>query len=186
MPIPPNTGLLLIDIQKGFEETEYWGKNRNNPEAEKKAAMLLNLWREEGQPIIHTRHDSSTQNSPLARGKEGNEFMDIVKPLESETVFGKSANSAFIGTELENHLRQAGIETLIIAGLTTDHCVSTTVRMAGNLGFRVYLIEDACATWDKTGPDGKNYSAQELHDVNLASLNKEFCRVITSRDILNF
>jgi nicotinamidase-related amidase len=99
-------------------------------------------------------------------------------------VIKKSVNSAFIGTGLEKRLRRRGIRTVVVTGLTTDHCVATTARMAGNLGFDTYVVSDATATFDREGADGKRYSAEEVHAVNLASLNQEFAKVVTTNALL--
>ena len=93
-------------------------------------------------------------------------------------------NSAFIGTDLEQRLKDAGIEQVVIMGLTTNHCVSTTTRMSGNLGFETYLVGDATATHERTGYNGKHYTAQELHDMELSSLHNEFATVVTTDEIL--
>jgi len=177
------TALLLIDVQKGFDEP-VWGE-RNNPNAEKYMARLLGAWRKNSLPVIHVQHCSTSENSPLRAGNPGNEFQDIAAPIDGETVFTKSVNSAFIGTELEQYLKNKGISTLVAAGLTTDHCVSTTTRMAGNLGFEVTLVSDATACFDRTGPDGRHYPAEAIHNIHLASLNGEFCTVKTTDEVLN-
>jgi nicotinamidase-related amidase len=174
--------LLLIDVQKGFHDA-VWGR-RNNPNAENNMAELLAAWRAAKRPVVHVRHNSTSASSPLRPGQSGNEFMDAVAPLSGEAQFGKTVNSAFIGTELESYLRDNGIESLVIAGLTTDHCVSTTTRMAGNLGFAVTLVADATATFDRDTADGRHYSAAEIHDIHLASLDGEFCTVKTTADVL--
>ena len=172
--------LILVDIQKGFEIEDYFGGNRNNPEAEENAKALLTLWREHKLPIFHVKHNSIFSDSPLRQGQPGNEFHEKVKPLAGEPVIGKSVNSAFIGTDLEDWLDRLKITKLVIAGLTTDHCISTTTRMAGNFGFDTFLVSDATATFNKKGIDGEDYSAELIHATALASLNNEFATIVTT------
>lgn len=176
--------LLLIDIQKGFEDTEYWGENRNNPDAELNASKLLSLWRKMGMPVYIIKHCSVNPGSPLAKGKPGNELADMIRPLEGELVIEKNVNSAFIGTDLYDILKKNNIEKVVIAGFTTNHCISTTARMSGNLGFKTFVVADACVSFDTTGYDGKKYSAEVIHDISLASLNREFAVIMSSEEIL--
>lgn len=176
--------LILIDFQKAFENIEYWGGGRNNPNAENVAAQLLKIWRKNNLAIFHTQHCSSNPNSPLAEGKPGNEFMEIVKPIEGETIIKKNVNSGFIGTNLKEIIDNIGITNLVFAGLTTDHCVSTTVRMAGNYGYKTWLINDATATFDKISISGEKFSAQLIHDTAMASINDEFAEVVNFIDAL--
>jgi nicotinamidase-related amidase len=174
--------LLLIDIQQGFDDP-FWGQ-RNNPDAEKNVEKLLTTWRTTKRAVIHVKHDSIEAVSPLRPDHPGNAFKPEGLPLADEHIFSKNVNSAFIGTDLEAYLREQGLDTLVIAGLTTDHCVSTSTRMAGNLGFKVYLVHDACATFDKKTFDGQIIPAKEVHRVNLASLHEEFCKVVSTKDAL--
>lgn len=178
------TALLLIDIQKGFENTAYWGGNRNNPDAEFKASKLLAHWRKMGMPVYIIKHCSVNPGSPLVKGKPGNELADLIRPLESELVIEKNVNSAFIGTDLYDILKKNNIEKVVIAGFTTNHCISTTARMSGNLGFETYVVSDACVSFDTAGHDGKKYSAEVIHDISLASLNREFAEIMTTDEIL--
>lgn len=175
-----NPALILIDIQKGFLDTAYWGGDRNNTQAEQKASELLEIWRSKNLPIFHIQHCSSNPNSILNETNSGNEFQDIVKPLEGETVIKKNVNSAFIGTNLKELIDDKKITNLVIVGLTTDHCVSTTTRMAGNFGYTTYLISDATATFSKKGINGEDFPAELIHQTALASLNDEFAQVVTS------
>jgi nicotinamidase-related amidase len=175
--------LLLIDIQKGFDDIAYWGGQRNNPNAENNAAELLKLWRKNNLPIFHIQHCSSIPTSLLHETHEGNAFQDIVKPMGLEPIIRKNVNSAFIGTTLKEQLDKAKISKLVIVGLTTDHCVSTTTRMAGNLGYEAFLVSDATATFNKKGIDGQNFSAELIHETALASLNDEFASVVTTEFI---
>ena len=172
--------LILIDIQKGFEDIKYWGGQRNNPDAEIRASELLKIWRDKGLPIFHVQHCSSNPVSPLHETNTGNQFNDLVTPVDSEPIIKKNVNSAFIGTDLQAQLDDANITSLIIVGLTTDHCISTTTRMAGNLGYEVLLVADATATFNKRGVDGQNYPAELIHETALASLNEEFAKVVTA------
>lgn len=172
--------LLVIDVQKGFEDPS-WGR-RNNPSAEENISALLAAWREAGLPIFHVRHLSTESGSPL--GGASGAFKDAVRPLAHEPVIEKHVNSAFIGTDLETRLREKALDTLVITGLTTDHCVSTTTRMAANLGFSAYIVSDATATFDRTGPDGKLHTAEHVHEMALVHLHEEFAEVVTTQNIL--
>ena len=177
--------LILIDIQKGFEDIAYWGGHRNNPDAEINAAKLLSFWREHQLPVFHVKHCSTNPNSRLAEGNIGNEFMDVVKPNLSEPIIKKNVNSAFIGTNLNEQLDRAGIKKVVLIGLTTDHCVSTTTRMAGNYGYDTFLVSDATTTFDKTGVDGQKYSAELIHETALASLHNEFATIVNTEELIN-
>jgi len=177
-----NTALVIIDVQKGFDEPK-WGV-RNNLFAEENIAKLLKAWRQAKRPIFHIKNDSTEPNSPLRPDLPGNEIKDIVKPKENEPLIIKYVNSAFIGTDLEKKLRENGIKTLVMVGLTTDHCVSTTARMASNLGFTVYVISDATATFDRKGFDEKHYSAEEMHKLALVSLQNEFATIVDTKSLI--
>ena len=177
--------LLLIDIQKGFLQEEDWGGKRNNKDAEMICTKLLNYWREYALPIIHIQHASTNPQSPLHPSQKGFEFQDSVKPLADEMVIRKNVNSAFIGTDLKDVLDERNVSTLVIIGLTTDHCVSTTTRMAGNFGYEVFLVSDATATFDKKGQEGNVFAADLIHETALASLNDEFASVIKSVELLS-
>jgi nicotinamidase-related amidase len=172
--------LILIDIQKGFDNIEYWGGQRNNLDAENNAGELLELWRKHQLPIFHIQHCSSSPTSLLSETNEGNEFKEMVKPIDSEPIIKKNVNSAFIGTDLKDRLDKDNITKLVIVGLTTDHCVSTTTRMAGNYGFDTFIVSDATATFCKKGLSGQNFSAELIHETALASLNGEFATAVTT------
>jgi len=181
--LPEDVALLVIDVQKGFEDPK-WGK-RNNPQAESNIARLLEAWRHSGRPVIHVQHCSKEPHSPFRSDSPGNAIKEIAKPVQGELIIQKSVNSAFIGTDLESHLKKQRITGLVIVGLTTDHCVSTTARMAGNLGFTTFVVSDATATFDRFGPTGKKYEAADVHEVNLASLNQEFVTVVDTESMIN-
>ena len=182
MTITGNTALLIVDVQHGFDEP-YWGV-RNNSDAEVNIANLLKAWRRTKRPVIHAQHMSVMSNSPLRPNQPGNAFKPEAMPIPGERIFQKKVNSAFIGTELEAYLHQNNISELVIVGITTDHCVSTTTRMAANLGFKAIVVADATATFDRIGPDGEHCSAEQIHRFALASLHGEFATICRSRDLL--
>ncbi|MCL4143893.1 UNVERIFIED_CONTAM: hypothetical protein GTU68_065060 [Idotea baltica] len=176
------SALLLIDVQQGFDN-EKWG-SRNNLDAEENIARLLAHWRAAKAPVIHVQHSSTSVDSPLNPKTKGFAFKEIAQPSDSEPVFVKTVNSAFIGTNLEAYLHDNNLKSLVIVGLTTNHCVSTTTRMAANFGFEVSIVSDATATFDRVGPNGETYSAQLLHDVSLVSLHGEFAKVVSTKSVL--
>jgi nicotinamidase-related amidase len=180
--LPRKAALVIIDVQRGFDDPRMG--RRNNPQAEQNIRKLLNCWRATNRPIFHVKHMSRNPRSVFRKGKPGNAIKKEVWPRGSEPVIKKSVNSAFIGTDLEERLRRKGIWTVVITGLTTDHCVSTSARMAGNLGFRTIVVADGTATFDRTGYDGKKYTARQMHEAELASLNGEFAEVLDTRSIL--
>jgi len=174
--------LLIVDVQEAFDEP-YWGR-RNNREAEANIARLLEAWRRRGRPIVHVRHLNLTPGSSFHPDAPGSKIKELVRPRESELVVEKTVNSAFIGTALEEHLRRNGIGTVVVTGLTTNHCVETTARMAGNLGFDTFLVSDATATFDRVGPDGVLHTAEDIGAMTLSNLNGEFATIVTTDDLL--
>lgn len=180
-----NPALILIDIQQGFDDIAYWGGERNNPDAEVNARKLLDYWRANQLPLFHIQHCSINPDSLLNEHNPGNAHKEIVKPLPGEPVIRKSVNSSFIGTDLQQRLDAAGIDTVVIAGLTTEHCVSTTARMAGNFGYHTFVVADATAAFSKTGIKGEHYDAETIHLTALAQINNEFATVLNTNEVLN-
>ena len=183
--IKKNPALLLVDIQKAFLEKDYPGLIRNNEHAEFICGKILKKWRTLDLPIIHVRHSSTNPESKLYKSRPGFEFNDYVTPLETEMVLTKEVNSAFIGTNLENILIKSHIDTLVIVGMTTNHCISTTVRMSGNLGFDTYLISDSTACYNTKGINGEIIDCNTIYNSALASLQEEFATVIDSKELFD-
>ena len=183
--IKKNSALLLVDIQKAFLEKDYPGLIRNNEHAEFICGKILKKWRTLDLPIIHVRHSSTNPESKLHKSRPGFEFNDYVTPLETEMVLTKEVNSAFIGTNLENILIKSHIDTLVIVGMTTNHCISTTVRMSGNLGFDTYLISDSTACYNTKGLNGEIIACNTIYNSALASLQEEFATVIDSKELFD-
>lgn len=182
MFVPDDTVLLPIDVQRGFD-APIWGV-RNNPQMETNGLRLLDAWRRAGRPIVHVRHDSLHERSPLHPSSPGNAFKPGYGPREGEALVAKSVNSAFIGTDLELRLRRLGAQHVAIFGLVTDQCVSTTARMAANLGYGGFVVGDASAAYGITGPDGVEIAAEAIHRAHLATLHHEFLPVHDTEAVL--
>lgn len=180
--LPKDAVLLVIDVQQAFDQPG-WGQ-RNNPDAEKNIATLLERWRRDDRPVIHVHHRNPAPGSRFNPGTQGVQVKPEAEPKGGEPVLFKRVNSAFIGTDLESRLHAMGTTTLVLVGLTTDHCVSTTTRMAGNLDFSAVIVSDATATYERDGHDGRHYTADVMHETALASLNGEFATVATTAEVL--
>ncbi|MGZ3768595.1 MAG: cysteine hydrolase family protein [Bdellovibrio sp.] len=176
-----NSALILIDVQKGFHDP-FWGK-RNNSTAEENIQLLLQLYRNTGVRVIHIQHISTNPNSPLRPDQVGVEFMESVAPRCKEKVFQKSAHSAFIGTNLEEYLKEQKIEFLTMVGFTSDHCVSTSARMGADLGFDVTIVSDATVAFQRIDFKGKTFDPDIVHAVSLASLSNEFATIRDTKSI---
>lgn len=174
MPLPT---LLVIDVQHAFEDAS-WGE-RNNPNLEIEICELLAAWRDLDAPVIHIRHESTSPTGLFRRGTPAFDFKPEAQPLPSETVLDKQVNSAFIGTDLEDRLGNFEAEQVVVVGLTTDHCCSTTARMAGNLGFETWFVADATATYARG-----RFDAETMHQTALASLDGEFAQVLTTTEVI--
>jgi nicotinamidase-related amidase len=176
-----DTCLLMIDVQNGVDDLQYWGGEngrRNNPDAETNIKTLLTAWRAAGLPVFYTAHDSREAHSPLRLTEPGGAFKTGLEPCDGESVFKKDVNSGFIGTNLDIALRRAGVRRLVVVGFFTNMCIATTVRMAGNMGYDTYLVDNACACTNRVGPNGTDYDAELIHDTSIANLNGEFCTAI--------
>ena len=177
--------LLVVDVQKAIDAPYHAAAGaRNNPDAERCIARLLEAWRSAKRPIIHIRHDSTSPQSSYRSGQDGNNLKMEVEPAPGESVIPKRTNSAFIGTGLESHLREAGLDTLIVTGVSTNNSVEATVRMAGNLGFQTYLVADACFTFGRRDFHGRERTADEVHSMSLANLHDEYCTLVDTAAVL--
>lgn len=181
-PLAAKAALIVVDVQNGFD-VPGWGA-RNNPDAEAKVALLLAHWRHTGRPIHHVHHHSKTADGKFRPGTHGATVKVEAAPMVGEPVYIKQVNSAFIGTRLEQDLREAGVGTVVVAGLTTNHCVSTTVRMASNLGFETFVVCDATAAFERAALDGSMRPAAEVHASALSDLAGEFATVAETAEVI--
>ena len=179
------TALVVVDVQRAFDDHAYWSPTgrRDNPECEANVARLIEAWRSRGEPIVFVRHDSDEPGSPLTPGEPGNAFKDVITG-EPDLLVTKSVNSSFLGTpDLAEWLRAAGLERIALCGIQTNHCVETTARMGANLGFDVLFVRDACHTFDREGPDGDILTAEQITQASLTSLHDEFATIVRTSDL---
>jgi nicotinamidase-related amidase len=189
------TALLCVDIQSGLDIhcTTYYGKTCSNPSFEEKVTWLLSVVRGSQEDektrnvhIIHVHHDSSDPESPLHPTKLTHAPHPCAAPASAEVQLTKTASSAFIGTNLAERLCTLGVKQVLVMGISTDHCVSSTVRMAADLevcGTRegVWLVEDCTRCFDSHG----TYDAEVVQNVTVRSLKDEFCGVTNSTEVFN-
>ena len=181
---PLRTALVVIDVQCAFDEWEAAGKRRNNPDAVARIVDLLAAFRTAHALVLHVRHRGTAPDSSFKPEGTGYPVKDEAREHPGEPVIVKQANSAFIGTDLDARLRATDIQTVVICGATTNHCVETTTRMAGNLGFDAWLVRDATWTFDRVGPDGDEHSAESIHGMTLSNLNDEFARIVWTAEVV--
>lgn len=147
-------------------------------------AALLEAWRRSHRPVYHIRHDSTEAGSHYRPGQPGHEFKPEARPLAGEAVVAKQTNSAFLGTDLEARLRTAQQTLLVVVGVITNNSVEATVRMAGNLGFDTFLVEDGCFTFARRDWNGQVRTASEVHAMSLANMDGEYCTVTRTSEVL--
>ncbi|MEI5011505.1 cysteine hydrolase family protein [Streptomyces sp. NPDC058423] len=190
MEIAENAALVVVDVQKGFEEEVFWGR-RNNPGADENIASLIDAWQASGRPVVFVRHDSSKPGSPLRAGRTGNEFKDYVERRRGqgdgpELLVTKTVNSAFYGTpDLAAWFGSQGVRQFVVAGIQTNMCAETTARMGGNLGYEVLFALDATYTFDLAGPFGWSLGADELARATAVTLHGGgFATVVTTDELV--
>jgi len=173
--------LLPVDMQRGFDEPGW--PRRWNDAMDANGLALLDEWRSAGRPIIHVRHDSIEPGSSLTPGTPGNAFRPGFGPQGDEPLITKSVNSAFIGTDLDLQLKRLGARHVIAFGISTDMCVSTTIRTGVNMGWDMVLVADACDCFDLPDGQGGTIFAEEVQRAHVATLAFEFCRVVSTAEL---
>ena len=176
--------LLVIDVQMAFVHDDANGASRSCPDAENNVAKLLAHFREQSDNVVHIHHHALDPDDPFHADAPGATVQPFAAPLEGEAVVIKHVSSGFSGTSLEQKLRSAEIERVIICGATANHCAESTTRAAGNLGFDTIYASDAVWAYGATGPDGVEHSAEQIHSVTLSNLHGEFATVLPTAQIL--
>jgi len=168
----PTTALLIIDIQ------DFYFPGGKVPLVEPEAAAanaarLLAAFRAEDKPVVHIRHDF----------EPGGSIHASVAPIEGERVFTKTEVSCFNGTKILAHLKQIGVERLVIVGMQTHMCLEAAARAAHDLGFECVVVGDACATRDLKYGD-RTVPAADVHASTLATLDGTYAKVVDTRTFL--
>ena len=173
--------LVPVDMQRAFDASPW--PPRWNDRVDSNGLALLAAWRSAGRPIVHVRHDSVQPGSTLAPGAPGNAFRPGFEPQGDEPLVTKSVNSAFIGTDLDLRLKRLGAKHVVTFGISTDMCVSTTVRTGANLGWDMVLVPDACDCFDLPDSGGETIAAEEVQRAHVATLAFEFCRALSTAEL---
>ena len=180
--LPHDAVLVPIDMQRAFDAAPW--PRRWNERLDENGLAILAAWRAAGRPIVHVRHDSVEPGSTLRPERPGNAHRPGFEPRGDEPLVTKSVNAAFIGTDLDLRLRRLGAGTVVLFGISTDMCVSTSVRVGANMGYRVVLVEDACDCFDLPDGVGGTIPAEDIHRAHVATLRQEFATVLRTGDVL--
>lgn len=182
--VPLRRALIVVDLQRGFEEPSYG--RRDNPDCEANIRRLVEAFRADGSPIVLVRHDSVEPDSPLRPDLPGNAFKAELEDVEPALLVSKRVHSAFHGdVDLHQWLQSRGVEQLVVCGIQTNFCCETTTRVGGDLGYDMLFALDATHTFDQPAADGgEPLSAELVSRVTAANLDGEFARVRTTEEIV--
>jgi len=178
----PDTALVIIDIQNDYfpgGAMELEGADA----AGDKAGAMLRRFRERGEAVIHVRHTSVRPGSTFfLPGTRGAEIHESVRPQAGETVIEKNFPNSFRNTPLREKLEGLGVKNLVVAGMMTHMCVDASVRHAADLGYRITLLGDACATRAQSY-GGEKVPARQVHAAFLAALNGFYAKVVNTHEL---
>lgn len=179
MSAAASRAILIIDMQEGMADRIRAGRPTATPDAPDRIAVLLAGARGAGLPVIHVLHDDPRPDSPFRKGEPGAEPMRCAVPAAGETVLWKHGSSAFHGTGLDAHLNATGITELVVAGAVAAFCVTSTVRQASDLGYKVLLPQDALLGFDLPAHDAGRIDAGTVFRVTLSLLGADFATLTT-------
>lgn len=177
-----STALLVIDFQN-----EYFDGKMPIPDglsALNNAKRLIAMADDAGIPVFHVQHVTPSGTPIFAVDGKTAAFHADIQPGKNHAVVQKTSISVFPSTDIDAQLKAKGIKTLIVSGLMTHACVAGAARDAVPLGYDVIVADDATATRDLTGDDGKTVPYAMLHQASLASLSDTFADVQTTDSIL--
>lgn len=165
--------LILVDIQE-FYFPEGFHPLIAPEQASKKAGLVLDSFRKNNELVVHVRHATS-KDSAIHRD---------VAPLAGEKVVTKHFANSYRETDLQDFLEDNTIDEVIICGMMTHMCVEATARASADFGYKVIVLEDACATRDVIfGND--TVRAADVHVSTLGSIDRYYGKVMTTKEFLN-
>jgi len=176
--------IVVIDMQEGMADRIRAGRPTAVPDAPDRIAALLADARGRGLPVIHVHHDDPDPASPFRKGEPAGAVMACAAPVAGEVVLWKHHSSAFAGTGLDTHLRGLGVTELVVAGAVAAFCVTSTVRSASDLGYKVLLPQDALLGFDLPAHDGGRIDAATVHRVTLSILGADFAALTTVGELV--
>src|SRR6185436_3194768 len=148
-----------------------------------KAAAAIAKFRKQGDPEIHVRHLSVRPGSTFfLPGTKGAEIHPLVAPQGGESVIEKNFPNSFRNTELKATLEKLQVNNLVVAGMMTHMCVDASVRHAADLGYKITLLGDACATRAQSYA-GEKVPARQVHAAFLAALNGFYAKVVDTHEL---
>ncbi len=174
-----NATLLLIDLQNEYLKGPIALPGAAPAIAE--ARRLLEAARTAGAPVIHVAHKGRA-GSLFDRDAPRGQIVDALEPATGEPVIEKGLPNAFAGTTLAAALTEADRKELIVAGFMTHMCVSSTARAALDAGYRVTVVDAACATRPLPDGEGGVVDAETLHSVSLVALSDRFAVIARGAD----
>ena len=180
--IPDDAILIVINAQKGLLDATNEG--RNNLEAEKNIARILEYWRAKKRRVVHVKHVSDKYESVFFRESAGCNFLNLAQPKENEVVIEKMKSSAFTGTNLESILNKESASNVILVGFTASECIDATAKDAAAMGYSAFVVGDGTATFDLRDQSGKLIRADRIHRLTLININAFYAKVVNTNDVL--
>jgi nicotinamidase-related amidase len=180
--IGPQTALIVIDVQREFDDPSHG--RRDNPDAEANIGALVAAWQAADRPIVRVAQTEPDSDGGFAPGTPGHAFKPVVAGIEPALDLRKEVHSAFHGSpDLDAWLRERGIEQIAICGIQTNRCCESTARVGCDLGYDVLFVPDAMHTFDKVDANGVTFTAEQLSSATAASLHDYFATVVTTADL---
>ncbi|MGI9280005.1 MAG: cysteine hydrolase family protein [Endozoicomonas sp.] len=175
--------LLVIDLQNDYYPGGLWPLH-DIAQASRNARTVLDSVRNSEDLVVHVRHEFEDNNAPFfLAGSTGAEIHSDMLPLDNETVVLKHAVNSFHQTNLKALLDQHNIKDLVLVGAMSHMCIDAATRAAGDFGYNVTVIEDACASKDVEF-NGRNVAAEDVHAAFMSALSFAYADVVSTQQWL--